>query len=269
MLKQRLITALILLPLAILGILFLPFTYFKILTMGLFIVAAFEWSKLIGLKSHLHQLIYVFILCGLTWLGSAYFISFHIKSLTLLITFFWVLIIPYLYLYPKFKMFWASKLVGMIIGFILISGTWYSLLYFAYPHSQFSRGLLLYVMCLVWGADSGAYFMGKYLGKHKLIEKVSPGKTIEGVFGALLSSIPISLIGHFYFKAHFHLYASLLLLSLGTVLLSIVGDLFESLYKRVRGVKDSGHILPGHGGILDRIDSLTAALPVFIALYFI
>lgn len=124
---------------------------------------------------------------------------------------------------------------------------------------------LLYVMFLVWGADSGAYMFGKLFGKNKLAPKVSPGKTWEGFIGGLITSALISW--------GFGLYAplavvptTLLVCSIVAALVSVLGDLTESMFKREAGIKDSGHLIPGHGGILDRIDSLTAAVPVFACL---
>jgi len=124
---------------------------------------------------------------------------------------------------------------------------------------------LLFVLLLVWGADSGAYMFGKMFGKHKLAPKVSPGKTWEGFLGGLVTSALIAV-----------LFATLapLTVSTGTLVIcaiiatlaSVLGDLTESMFKREAGIKDSGNLIPGHGGILDRIDSLTAAVPVFACL---
>jgi phosphatidate cytidylyltransferase len=126
--------------------------------------------------------------------------------------------------------------------------------------------LILAVMVLVWGADIGAYFSGRRFGKRKLAPQVSPGKSWEGVFGGLLTTLLICVGVGIYREWSFF---SVLLSVLGTVavvLISVVGDLTESMFKRQSGVKDSSNLLPGHGGVLDRIDSLTAAIPVFAAL---
>ena len=119
---------------------------------------------------------------------------------------------------------------------------------------------VLYLILIVWFADSGAYFAGKRWGQRKLADKVSPGKTLEGVAGALLMSSIVSL-AYLFLESMSFLF---MLLCLFTVIVSILGDLFESLFKRQAGIKDSGQILPGHGGILDRIDSLTSAAPIFV-----
>ena len=119
-------------------------------------------------------------------------------------------------------------------------------------------------MVLVWVADSGAYFAGKSFGKHKLAPNVSPGKTWEGVFGALILVIFYSLIAPFWLPIENDMIKWLVIVSAVLVPLSIIGDLFESLMKRHSGIKDSGKLLPGHGGVLDRIDGLTPAIPVFM-----
>lgn len=131
--------------------------------------------------------------------------------------------------------------------------------------------LLLYVFILVWAADSGAYFAGRALGKHKLAPKVSPGKTWEGVIGGVLTAAILAfLFIHFAGETVFTRgnIQSLTVLSAATVAISVLGDLTESMFKRESGIKDSSRLIPGHGGILDRIDSLTAAVPFFTYFYF-
>ena len=131
--------------------------------------------------------------------------------------------------------------------------------------------LLLYVFILVWVADSGAYFVGRKLGKHKLAPKVSPGKSWQGAIGGLVMAGIVAAI--FVNVAQQSLTANVssgafIGLSVATVAISILGDLTESMFKRQSGIKDSSHLIPGHGGILDRIDSLTAAVPFFAYFYF-
>jgi phosphatidate cytidylyltransferase len=124
----------------------------------------------------------------------------------------------------------------------------------------------MYLLVLIWAADTAAYFIGKKWGKTQLAPEISPGKTVEGVYGALAAAALCGIVLDLMFKVYnsaFIVAADFVFLSVITVLVSIYGDLFFSLVKRRRGVKDSGSILPGHGGILDRIDSLIAAIPVF------
>jgi len=124
---------------------------------------------------------------------------------------------------------------------------------------------LLYGLMLVWVADIGAYFSGKRFGRHKLAPAISPGKTLEGLYGAVVAVCVYTVIAANYFGLDIANTVFLLVLAVILTLVSVAGDLFESVLKRERGVKDSGTILPGHGGILDRIDSVLAAMPVFMA----
>lgn len=152
----------------------------------------------------------------------------------------------------------------MLIGLLILLPAWQGLVLFKqWPEANW---LILAVMVLVWGADIGAYFAGRRFGKRKLAPQVSPGKSWEGVFGGLLATLLICVGVAIYRDWSF---VGLLMGLLGTavvVLISVVGDLTESMFKRQSGVKDSSNLLPGHGGVLDRIDSLTAAIPVFAAL---
>jgi phosphatidate cytidylyltransferase len=124
-------------------------------------------------------------------------------------------------------------------------------------------GLVLLLLVLVWAADSGAYFAGKRWGRRKLAPTVSPGKTVEGVCGGLTLAMVAAISGWYVLQPGTLALGPAIAISLATVVFSIVGDLYESMLKRQHSVKDSGTLLPGHGGMLDRIDSLTAASPVF------
>ncbi len=131
--------------------------------------------------------------------------------------------------------------------------------------------LLTWLMLLVWGADVGAYFAGRLFGNKKLAPQVSPGKTWAGVYGGLITSIVISITIAYFYLPVMNQTKWLLLVDLTVVVvaISVIGDLFESLLKRNRGIKDSSSLLPGHGGVLDRIDSLCAATPMFVLLWYV
>ncbi len=138
-----------------------------------------------------------------------------------------------------------------------------------YLNEVYGAGMLLYLFSLVWIADIGAYFSGRKFGKHKLAPTISPGKTWEGLIGGLLANL-VWIFGIYQLSSGWGLgLLQFLLISLATSLFSVVGDLFESVLKREAGVKDSGKLLPGHGGVLDRVDSVIAAAPVFVAGIFI
>jgi len=125
---------------------------------------------------------------------------------------------------------------------------------------------LLFVLLLVWGADIGAYFVGRALGRHKLAPRVSPGKTWEGVAGGLMVTALLAIVFASWQSLGVAGGLMLMLATAVVTLVSVLGDLLESMLKRHRGIKDSSQLLPGHGGVLDRVDSLTAAVPLFALL---
>jgi phosphatidate cytidylyltransferase len=148
-----------------------------------------------------------------------------------------------------------------LVGLLVLITTWSSAVA---VHALAARGpeLLLYLLFLIWIADSGAYFSGRRWGRRKLARHVSPGKSWEGVAGGLLPGSAFAVAGGFWFGLEGGRLAGFVVLAAAVVAVGVLGDLFESLLKRYRQVKDSGGLLPGHGGVLDRIDSLTAATPL-------
>ena len=146
----------------------------------------------------------------------------------------------------------------LLIGPVLVLGCFQALYGI---RLEYGSQHLLYLLCLIWGADTGAYFAGKAFGTHKLIPYVSPGKTLEGVLGALFTTAIIATIG--LFQLNITAYLAWYLISFMIAIVSIFGDLLISMFKRHVGVKDTGTLLPGHGGILDRIDSLLSASVFF------
>ncbi|MNH04774.1 Phosphatidate cytidylyltransferase [compost metagenome] len=166
--------------------------------------------------------------------------------------------------YPRSSDLWASAACRLLIGLLVLLPAWQGLVLL--KHWPLGNWLILSVMVLVWAADIGAYFSGRAFGKRKLAPQVSPGKSWEGVYGGLAVSLLITLgVG----ISRDWGFGQILLGLLGAALLvmsSVVGDLTESMFKRRSGIKDSSNLLPGHGGVLDRIDSLTAAIPIFAVL---
>lgn len=259
MLKQRIITALILAPVALAGVFLLPPPEFAIFTGVIILIGAWEWANLAGFEGH-YRYIYALLLAPLMFLSSL------IPPLYILVpgAIWWALAFYLVATYGldswKTQSRWNKALIG---PFILIPA-WISLVQLKQmPDSNY---LILLLFFLIWGADIGAYFAGRAFGKRKLAPRVSPGKSWAGVAGGLLSAAVIAMLmslwaGEPVFLTHNWLI--FLIACLFVVGVSILGDLTISLFKRERGVKDSSALLPGHGGILDRIDSLVAAGPYF------
>lgn len=259
MLKTRVLTVLLLLPLFLSALYLLPETGWALLTLGVVLIGAHEWSKIAAYSSFqcwLYVSLTMFI--GLVLFSessrSANFMLYGIAFL------FWALLVP-LWLRNQ----WRTRQgpVMAVIGWVILIPTWLALV----ELRTFGPGLLLGLLAVVWIADSAAYFSGRKFGRHKLAPAISPGKTWEGVAGAFLAVTLYAVVWGVWDSSSMPfnsgLWRGVLLLWLLT-LFSILGDLFESWMKRVAGLKDSGRILPGHGGVLDRIDALTAAMPLAV-----
>lgn len=258
MLKQRLITAAVLIPIFILLVLKLSPILFCLLT-GLFVViAAYEWSGLMGVKRFPQVLIYPVIVI---W---SLIISLYLYiPMVMYISFaWWIFASALVILYPRASQFWGKSIVLRgIMGLFVLVPAWLALNFIRQVNGPYA---LIFLFVLIWGADSAAYFVGKEWGKHKLASEVSPGKTWEGFAGALFATIIIAVTVSLLLNTPAKLWISVIILSLVTVIFSVMGDLFESMLKRKEKIKDSGVFFPGHGGVLDRIDSLTSAAPIFV-----
>ncbi|AFJ48253.1 phosphatidate cytidylyltransferase [Shimwellia blattae] len=277
MLKYRLISAFILIPAVIAALFWLPPGGFAITTIIVCMLAAWEWGQLSGFSSR-NQRVWLAVLCGLLLATMLMVLpEYHHNIHTPLIAgslwaslIWWCVALLLVFFYPASAALWRnSRILRLVFGFFTIIPFFWGMVVLRswhYESNHYAGAIwLLYVMFLVWGADSGAYMFGKMFGKHKLAPKVSPGKTWQGFFGGLATSAVISWL--FGAWANLDVAASILLVcSLTAALASVLGDLTESMFKREAGIKDSGHLIPGHGGILDRIDSLTAAVPVFVCL---
>ncbi len=263
MLRQRLLTAAILVPLFLGGVVWLPTAQLSLLLAVLVVLAAWEWTGLMGLDSMSTRLAYVLVVAVLMP-PSAHLFALAPQFVLGFVLIAWLLALGWIARFDGRRSLLSKGAVGLlgIVGLIVLVPTWLSLIEL-HGQGPFGRELLIYLMLLVWGADSGAYFAGRRWGRRKLAPLVSPGKSWEGAYGALIAAVFLALLAGLYFGLEAQRIAIFVVLSIVTVLFSIVGDLFESTIKRLRGVKDSGRLLPGHGGILDRIDSLTAAAPVF------
>jgi len=283
LLKQRIITALILAPAAIAAIFYLPMTYFAGLLMAILAIGAWEWARFMGITNTLQRLSYAgtsTVLIALIWFmlpveQSWFLISglqIEITSLLWLSVLWWLIAALFMFSYPKTSAVWAkNKFIIAVFGWLTLVPTWLAFMVLRtnnYVMDEFQGAqLLMYLFMLVWSADIGAYFFGKAMGKHKLMPNVSPGKTIEGFLGGVVCAALLTIIVGFSLDWSSEEFITALLVTAVIASVSVLGDLTESMFKRQAGVKDSGTILPGHGGILDRIDSLTATAPIFALCY--
>lgn len=268
MLKQRIITALVLVVL-FLGLLFLvPIQWFAITVAAIILLGGWEWANLSNLNRALR---FVFLaLLGAALVGTADYVfqmDFarpdleHTRQILAVACGWWALAFLWVQGYPASAMLWGNRWVRGLIGLVVLVPAWLSVVILrGLDHGAW---MVLFVVAVVVFADVGAYFVGRKFGKHKLAREVSPGKSWEGFFGGLGACLILALGVSVLFELPLK---NTVLFSFGvlvTALASVIGDLVESMFKRHRGIKDSSRILPGHGGILDRLDSLTAALPVF------
>ncbi|WP_196157226.1 phosphatidate cytidylyltransferase [Reinekea sp. G2M2-21] len=271
MLLQRVLTAAILAPLMLAGIFLLPDVGFRVFIGLIVALGAWEWANISGVKTQGGRIgVAVVSVLLLFAIHFAIPVASTLWSALILMTLVWWLIASVtVFLYPK-KATWLSSVVLRIAVAVPVLGAFWMGLVWLKNQPQ-SVLLLTWLMLLVWGADIGAYFAGRLFGNRKLAPKVSPGKTWAGVYGGMLTSVLVSVIIAYFFLPDHDLkgWAWLVLLSSAVVAISVMGDLFESLLKRNRGIKDSSALLPGHGGILDRIDSLCAATPMFVLLWFV
>lgn len=257
-LKMRIITGVVLMIAALIFILAFSTPWFAVIALILLVsVGGMEWSKLVSLKD-LKQGLYVVAMLFLAY--CAY------KSVTLSWFFiclgflWWFINLVMLIKYKENTDFYKNNpLMLRLAGFFVIIPAWSAAIVL---HEQ-SPYLVLFLVFLVAAADSGAYFAGKAFGKNKLVPQLSPGKTWEGVLGGFIAALVVALVGGGMLGLSSGYFSSFIYLSAIVALLSVAGDLFISLMKREAGSKDSGSLLPGHGGILDRVDGLIASLPLF------
>ncbi|SFR58439.1 phosphatidate cytidylyltransferase [Marinobacter gudaonensis] len=264
MLKTRIITALVLAPIAIGGIFFLPPLGFALFTGAIITVGAWEWANMAGVGSGAGRVVYALITAAI--LFALLNVPFEVVLWLALV--WWLVCFLLVRSYPAGSERWGSLPVRAAMGLLVLVPAWVGLNHmrtggFQFGDSSSNLLLILYVFCVVWVADIGAYFAGRAFGKAKLAPRVSPGKSWAGVWGGLLAVGLFALLIGFLASAGLSEIFLLVIASLATGLVSVLGDLFESMLKRYRGIKDSSQLLPGHGGIMDRIDSLTAAIPVF------
>ncbi|MFV1972343.1 MAG: phosphatidate cytidylyltransferase [Thiohalobacterales bacterium] len=260
MLKARLVSAAVMVPLVVAGILLLPTPVIALVMLLIIGGGLWEWSRMVPLQAA-GMAQFAFIGAGLLLAALVWVVAPAALIMPLLFAaFLWWLWVLYWLSHPEFS---APRGLKIVAGYLVTLPAWVALVVL---HGRPVDGPLitLYLLVLIWLADSGAYFSGRRWGNRKLAPVISPGKTREGVYGAIAASAAFALVAGLLYSHSLVWTAGLVLVSIVAVMFSIVGDLLESLMKRQSGIKDSSQLIPGHGGILDRIDSLTAAAPVFL-----
>jgi phosphatidate cytidylyltransferase len=258
----RILTALALAPVALLLTMYLPTQWFSVILLAVMLMGLNEWNQL-TVKSPALFSVAAVGLAIVTWLIT--FQSTILFVICIFTSLFWCFQVYDL------KRFELSRPIAPVPAFLLgagcLMGAWAGLVLI---HQQPENGPVatIALLVMVWAADSFAYFSGKTFGRTKLAPNISPNKTVEGVFGGLTGTILVAgSFGIFALGLSSNTIWIWIAAGLGAALFSVVGDLYESRLKRLAGVKDSGSLLPGHGGVLDRIDGLIAATPVFVTLW--
>jgi phosphatidate cytidylyltransferase len=269
MLRTRIATALVLVPLVLAALFLLPPRGWAVALLVVTLVAAHEWSRLAGFAPRTQAVFVIgmLIVCvGLLLVPAAGFAHGWPADIVLAIcgasALFWLLVAP---LWIKSRWPTTGQATMFVSGWIVLIGIWMALV----ELQSRSPWLVLAAMAIVWIADTAAYFSGRAFGRRKLAPEISPGKTWEGVYGGLAAVavyavclLPFAREAGFTPALGATAIAAWLGLALLIAVISVIGDLFESLQKRHAGVKDSGKLLPGHGGVLDRTDALLAAMPL-------
>jgi phosphatidate cytidylyltransferase len=267
MLKQRVITAIILTIVFLAALFGLSPMHFPLFIGAVVLIGAWEWANLSSCGAIWQRLLYVGFI-GAILLAVCWAIGMCtaeqglnlpvVKSLLIVACAWWALALLLVQGYPSSAILWGHPLMRLLMGILVLVPTWLALVYVRFQPQ--GAWLVVMIAAIVAAADIGGYFTGRKFGKRKLAQAVSPGKTLEGFAGGLVSNLILGAIIAYLSGSNICL---LLAIVIPTSLFSVLGDLLESMVKRHAGVKDSGVILPGHGGILDRVDSITAAAPVF------
>ena len=266
--KQRIVTTLVLTPLTVAAILFLKTPYVAAIAAAMFLLGLWEWSRLVGIESRPWRGIYLLaniaIMTGLLWKALPLF-----NAICLVGVIWWLTATLWLARPDTGRDGgWWTRTIKLAAGTLSIVPAWCALVLLHHGDPSLAQGnphgpgWALLALVMVWAADSCAYVVGVKFGKRKLIPHISPGKTWMGLWGGLAGAVAVGLIGARLVGVSDARMLDMAELALLTGVASVIGDLFESLMKRHSGMKDSGTLIPGHGGVLDRIDSLLAALPV-------
>ncbi|MCS5558038.1 MAG: phosphatidate cytidylyltransferase [Oceanospirillaceae bacterium] len=260
MLRSRIATALVLAPLTLGAVFFLPHQAFALFMALVVLMGAWEWTAMMRLVSRSQRTVYVLaVLFAIVVLQKL--MAQYPQGVFVVAVVWWLMATMLVVQYPRFSTVWCRRPVKGLVGLLILVPTWAAMV----SIRQMDQGpwLMVYLFLLVWGADTGAYFAGKRFGKRKLMPRVSPAKSWAGVGGAVATVLLVSMLVQPYLHFAHDMGVGIYLLAVVVLFVSVIGDLTESMFKRQCGIKDSGSILPGHGGVMDRIDSLTAAAPIF------
>jgi phosphatidate cytidylyltransferase len=260
MLLPRVLSAIVMAVLFVCAVFVLNATHFIFAMAGVVVLAGWEWARLSGVHNQLGRILFA-VFIGVVCFSA---LNFNMHEMSLYLSpALWTAALYWVIRYPA-PLLWRYVLSRLLFGVLVLVTTWSALVVLRESDNFLVWVLLL--MGLIWGADSGAYFAGRAFGKRKLARFVSPGKSWEGVVGGLLLTqsgiIVFVLLSEFSFTQ----WCILSFIALLTSSVSVLGDLTESLFKRHEDLKDSSHLIPGHGGVMDRVDSLTAAAPIYVLL---
>lgn len=286
MLKERVFSAILMIIAVLIAIFWLSPLPLTLILASIIVAAMWEWAQFAGFKHSVPRAIVAMvttcillfiIFANTNYIHAARFLTDETTPILFLGCVWWLIALFLVISYPKSSQIWEKSIIAkFLFGFATLIPFFIGALalrFYNYTINPYQGTyLFLYVCLLVWGADSGAYFFGRAFGNRKLAPKVSPGKSWEGVIGGLFTSAIIAFV--FLQLAPNHVFGRelatvpFILVSIATVAISVLGDLTESMFKRQAGIKDSSQLIPGHGGVLDRIDSLTAAIPFFATFFF-
>ena len=265
MLYQRILTAIPLAAFVCWIIFFQPTSVFFYFALFIVLISAYEWAKLSAIQNISIRGVYALVITAIAWALQQYAADYVPWSIFIAVMW-WFSITFYLKFAKPKAASTDLKLDKLLVAFLVLPAAALAMekihAFQAGPQIQ-GAALLFYALSLVWVADIGAYFSGKKFGKNKLAPHISPGKTKEGLLGAVITTTLYTLAASFYFDLDRDRAIMLVMLSVIVTFISVTGDLYISFLKREAGLKDSGNILPGHGGMLDRVDSVLAAMPVF------
>lgn len=265
--RTRITAALLMAPVAIGAVYYLPTPYLAALVAAILLVGLWEWSALSGLTENIPRSLYVagnaLMMLALAW-GSGSGL-FGLKLISLIGAIWWIFVCLWLWQFNFAKADTSlNRSMKLLAGSMSVIPAWCALSWL-HGSSDLGPRWALFALAIAWAADSGAYFAGVRYGKTKLAPRISPGKSWEGVIGGVIAILLLAIAAN---QAWLFLDWSelqwLLLLTMVTMFFSVIGDLFESLMKRHSGFKDSSDLIPGHGGLMDRLDSLLAVLPIFV-----